>query len=518
MLARWLLLIAFAIAPLWAVPRPDAKATLRQLTRLPRIELRLSLDFSAADGFPALNTAPDPAVTIGKKRAELAAKPNDPQLLLDLAALHNETGEFGTAHTYFRRAEQAARSSELRLIQASALHGLARHAEAESVFREAVAAANDAQSFLAFAAFLDARGWEMVSGISNWNGRRSYAELARGAIRQTLPAETLARAERLLQDGIDAAQKAVALKPDLATARHRLGVCVASKECFERARKKISGNDQSSPAETLIYSSAAVEHFEKALELNPENSRRVATLALWRSLAAAAEHRPSMREFTTNAGIDFAAESDRVKIEDALNRLGELTDSAAAQAHGTLLLVLKADPRRAAEALTAALERNSESEQLWETLTIALNRARNYAELAVICEARGIERPTVRNRLLIAKAYEKLGDFDRAEEEVRLALAMNAGDFSANLALANIIMRNATDMTTLPRARQALTSAERALGLNARSSQWLDLALTQSIYHGLSGNPDTARQILNAAAALAKDDPEVSAALDAIGR
>ena len=138
--------------------------------------------------------------------------------------------------------------------------------------------------------------------------------------------------------------------------------------------------------------------------------------------------------------------------------------------------------------------------------------------MAVICEARGIERPTVRNRLLIAKAYEKLGDFDRAEEEVRLALAMNAGDFSANLALANIIMRNATDMTTLPRARQALTSAERALGLNARSSQWLDLALTQSIYHGLSDNPDTARQILNAAAALAKDDPEVSAALDAIGR
>lgn len=526
MLQRWLIVLLVLVAPCLAVTRPDTKKTLRQLTRLPRVEMRFSLDFNAAQGFPALNTAPDPAVAIIQKRVEVSEKPGDPNPLLELGRLHMATGEFGTANTYFRRAEEAFRrrlesaagNAELRVGLGSALHGLARQPEAESVFRETVATSIDPKAWLAFAVFLEARAWELASGSSNWNGRRSYADLCRSALRQNLSSDTMARAARFFDEAISSARRAVELKPDLATGHHRLAVCLASRDCFERLRRRIASDEQGAPIEMLIYSPVAIEHLEKAVELDNANPMRIATLALWRTLAAASASRASMREFMDDRAIEFLPESERSSAEEAISRLGEMNDAAAGQAQGTLLLILKGDSKRAAEVLRRALERNADSEQLWETLCIALTFAEDYFELAAVAEARGIDRPTVRNRVLIAKAYEKLGNFDRAEEEVRLALAINAGDFAANIALANLLMRNAESQAFLPRVRQSITTAERALTINARSSQWVDLALTQSIFHGLSDNPDAARQILNAALAVAKDDAEVNAALDAIGR
>lgn len=526
MFGRWIILLLLVAAPCAGITRPDTKKTLRQLTRLPRVEMRFSLDFDAAQGFPALNAAVDPVVAIGQKRVEVSEKPGDPAPLLELGRLHMATGEFGTANTYFRRAEEAFRrrlesaagNAELRAGLASALHGLARQPEAESVFRETIAGSSDAKAWLAFAVFLEARGWEIASGAANWNGRRSYADLCRGALRQNASSENVARAARYLDEAVASARRAVELKADLAAAHHRLAVCVASRECFERVRKRLASDEQNVPVEMLIYSAAAIEHLEKAVELDNGNPLRIGTLALWRTLAAAARSRATMREFMDDRAIEFLPESERSKVEEAIGRLAEINDAAAGQAQGTLLLILKGDAKRAAEALQRALERNADSEQLWETLCIALNRAENYFELAAVAEARGIDRPTVRNRVLIAKAYEKLGNFDRAEEEVRLALAINAGDFSANIALANLLMRNAENEALLPRVRQSISTAERALTINARSSQWVDLALTQSIYHGLSDNPDAARQILNAALVVNKDDAEVNAALDAIGR
>lgn len=521
MLVRWLLLLALAVAPLGAIQRPDSKTTLRQLTRLPRIEMRLSLDFDAANGFPVLRTNTDPAVLIGRKRSDLAEKPGDPDLLLELASLHNDTGELGTGHIYFRRADEAFRrrlesapaNRDLRLGQASALHGLSRHAEAESIFREAAANSQDPIAQLALARFLDARAWEIAAGTSNWNGRRSYADLCRSSLRQKLPSETIARIQRLFDEAIEAARGATDLKPELAPAWHRLAVCTASREAFERIRKRSADDQQTAPVEMILYSRAALEHLDKAAELDRANPTRQATAALWRALAAAAESSASQKEFLATRAIDFANDSDRTRIEETLARLEH-----SPQELGTLLLILKNDPRRASEALHRALERNPESEQVWETLAIALSRAKDYFELAVVSEARGIERPTLRNRLLIAKAYEKLGDYDRAEEEVRLALAMNANDFAANVAMANLLMRTDPTGAVLPRARQSIAAAERSLSFNARDWQLVDLALAQSIYYGLADNPDTARQILNAALAVSKDDPEVSAALDAVGR
>jgi hypothetical protein len=65
--------------------------------------------------------------------------------------------------------------------------------------------------------------------------------------------------------------------------------------------------------------------------------------------------------------------------------------------------------------------------------------------------------------------------------------------------------------------RQALINAERAVRGNASGAQLIDLALAQSIYHGLIDEPERAREILKAALAYDKDDAAIAAALNALG-
>jgi len=196
---------------------------------------------------------------------------------------------------------------------------------------------------------------------------------------------------------------------------------------------------------------------------------------------------------------------------------GSSSSGEALAALGTLRFVLQNDLRGATDDLRTAAGLIPDSEQVWETLSLVLHRQKDFTELAAVCEARAMARPTARNKILLAKAHEKLGNQVRALEEAVNAIALNANDFAANLALANLLMRLADDDDFSPRIRQSLVAAERAIRNGGVGSQFVDLALAQSIYHTLAGEEDRARAILKAALAYAKDNPEINAALNAIG-
>jgi tetratricopeptide (TPR) repeat protein len=294
---------------------------------------------------------------------------------------------------------------------------------------------------------------------------------------------------------------------------------VASKECVAALRRRITGAELSpAPTELMIFGEASVEHLERAAELEPENPVRLATALMWGALATAREKHVSVESLGKQALWEVLPESRRRTIEKGLARLGGFEESAvagaAAQAEGVLRFVLKNDLRGAAERLRKAIGFVQESEMLWEALSVVLTRAQDFYELAAIAQARTLVRPSVRNRVLLAGAFEKLGHDARAIEELNRALALNGNDFAANLSLANLLMR---EPGISPRVRPALVNAERALRANGSANDLLALALTQSIYHGLNDEPERARAILKAAQAYAKDDPAIAAALNAVG-
>jgi tetratricopeptide (TPR) repeat protein len=526
MFARWILALLLSASMAGAIQRPETKTTLRSLTRLPRVEPHFSLDFNADRGFAVLDTSKDPALAAIEVREKLNGTSIDAGTCLEIASLRQAAGD-PNATRDFQRAADAFRSrldlepgnAAIRIHLAGALHALGRASEAESLLREAIKLRSSSTNQIVFAAFLEARAWEIAADTSNWRGRRPYAELSRRMLHREPSNETMDRAARYLDEALAAAREAVTLEDDSATAQHRLAITLASKNCFETMRRQLSGRDFSAPpADSAIFTEAALPALDKAAEIDPENPTRLATALLWRALSAAAQTRMPLRD----PGLwDRLPEETRHRVEDGmefLQRTGGAASGASAEALGTLRFVLQNDLRGAADDLRRAIGFIPDAEQLWETLQLVLTRNDDEFELAAVCEARVMIRPSVRNRVLLANAHEKLGNRERAIHELDLALALNSSDFAANLSLAALLMRDDDDEDeTSPRIRQALINAERAIRTTGSGSQLLDLALTQSIYHGLNDEPERAREILKAALAYDKNDPAIAAALNALG-
>jgi len=525
MSVRWILVLLLSVNFASAIQRPETKTTLRSLARLPRIDPRFSLDFAADRGFSAFDISKDPGIAAVELREKINGGATDGKLYLDIAALRQAGGDANAARDFQRAAEALRRRLEtepsnarLRVDLASALHALNRPSEAESLFREAVKLSPSSTNHVALAAFLEARAWEIAADTTDWRGRRPYAELCRRMLRREPSTETADRAARLLDESLAAAREAVRIDEDSAIAQNRLAVTIASQQAFEQMRRRLAGRDAASqPIENAIFSAAALPAFEKAAELEPENPTRLATAVLWRALSVAAEkHIP----ISDSVLWDNLPDEVRHRIElgfEALQHSGGSFTGAAAEALGTLRFVLQNDLHGAADDLRRAIAFVPDSEQLWETLDLVLSRADEPFELAAICEARVMVCSSVRNRVLLASALEKLGNRPRALQQLNLALALNSSDYAANLSLAALLMRDSDDDDISPRVRQALINAQRAVQSTASGAQLVDLALAQSIYHGLIDEPDRARELLKAALAYDKNDPAIAAALNAIG-
>lgn len=526
MIGRWILCLLLSASFASGIQRPDTKSTLRSLARLPRVEPKFSLDFSADGGFAVFDTSKDPGIAAIELRQKISAGASDPKSYLELASLRNAAGDVSASRD-FQRAADALRkrldtepgNPRLRIDLATALHGLGRATEAESIFRETIQRAPTSTNQVSYSAFLEARAWEIAADTSNWRGRRSYADLCRRMLDREPSSETMGRVARLLDESLAAAREAVRQNGDYAPAHHRLAIALASKDCFEAMRRRLAGQDYSAPSvETAIFSEGALPSLETAADLDPENPIRRATVILWRALATAGQKRVSITDGSLWQNLP---EETRHQVSNGLETLRGAGGSAtgpAAEALGTLRFLLQNDLHGAADDLRRAIGFLPDSEQLWETLSLVLSKTDEPFELAAVCEARVYVRPNVRNRVLLANAHEKLGNRARAIEELNQALTLNSNDFTANVALAALLMRNATSDDDLsPRIRQLLINAERAVRSTGSGRQLVELALAQSIYHGLIDEPERARDILKAALAYDKNDAAIAAALSAIG-
>ncbi|HUS35005.1 MAG TPA: tetratricopeptide repeat protein [Verrucomicrobiae bacterium] len=525
MIGRWILCLLLTASFASGIQRPDTKTTLRSLARLPRVEPKFSLDFSADGGFSVFETSKDPRVAAIELRQRISSGA-DSKSYLELASLRNAAGDLNATRD-FQRAVEALRkqidseggNARLKIDLATALHGLGRATEAESIFRETIKLAPTSTNHVSYSAFLEARAWEIAADTSNWRGRRPYADLCRRMLDREPSSESMGRVARLLDESLAAAREAVRRNDDYAPAQHRLAIALASKDCFEAMRRRLGGQDYiASAVETAIFSEAALPALEMAADLDPANPIRRATVILWRALATAGQKRVSVTDGSLWQNLPEETRRHVSNGLEALRGAGGAATGPAAEALGTLRFILQNDLHGAADDLRRAIGFIPDSEQLWETLSLVLSKTDEPFELAAVCEARVYVRPNVRNRVLLASAHEKLGNRPRALEELNQALALNSNDFTANVALAALLMRDATSDDDLsPRVRQSLINAERAVRSTGNGHQLVELALAQSIYHGLIDEPERARDILKAALAYDKNDDAIAAALNAIG-
>jgi tetratricopeptide (TPR) repeat protein len=136
--------------------------------------------------------------------------------------------------------------------------------------------------------------------------------------------------------------------------------------------------------------------------------------------------------------------------------------------------------------------------QAWEVLAYTLAQSQRYDELAAACSERLKQQDSPRNHLMLAKAYEKLQQWDDSEAEILEATKEAPNNFVANLALASVLLKRSQDASSLAEADDWLARSEKLLSQmpppQRNQQQVIDLALTRCIYFALTDEVEAARQ------------------------
>jgi tetratricopeptide (TPR) repeat protein len=115
-----------------------------------------------------------------------------------------------------------------------------------------------------------------------------------------------------------------------------------------------------------------------------------------------------------------------------------------------------------------------------------------------------------------------LNRIDRAEEQVQAALKLAPGDFTADLALAVLLLKR-NDEAALSQAGELLTQMGDGLlfiagmGESPSRQQWMDYTLIRGIYRALTGELAEARQDIDLVLRLDPNNEAAKEALEALG-
>jgi tetratricopeptide (TPR) repeat protein len=213
---------------------------------------------------------------------------------------------------------------------------------------------------------------------------------------------------------------------------------------------------------------------------------------------------------------------DVTRLENLAQNGTPGTAAGALEVLGILEGPVLHEPNRCISSLREALTIQPSREHAWEVLVATLAQGRRYDELLAVCQEQAKQTNSARTHLLLAKAHEKLKQWDDSEDEARVAASEDPGDFTTDLSLAALLLRRSgDDDSALSEADDWLKRSELALSKmpppQRNREQVIDLTLTRGIYYALTGELDTARQFVKTVIERDKDNKfaqEILSAMD----
>ncbi len=258
----------------------------------------------------------------------------------------------------------------------------------------------------------------------------------------------------------------------------------------------------------------------KAAELDPANPRAqvfatvcdmVPDLGILLSKAKtanAARKEAAFKEF----GFQVSKTADKLgAMLDALTNHKDKRIAAEACFFGGFLIVIKAkavsaDNNKvdAAAAVTKAerlLQRSvmlaPANELAWKILIPLLMAQEKEKELATVCEAWVRAKDNALSRYYAAFGLAELGRYADAEKHLRAAMAHDGNSSFIHAGLAAVLLRSG-DPERRIEAVEHLDKAEKLLQQQNEDGLAKNVAVLRAVYAALNGNPDTARQMLQA--------------------
>ena len=479
------------------------KDKLRKLVKLPTISFQPSWTFNAEHGFILGSNEHDVSNKVAALRAELKNDEGDAGRYLRMAQLYSTVNHGANARNayasavnlYRKRVDSQADDASLLTGFGEALQGAGKSSEAESVLRKAVRIApKDSKCWIALGRFLDA------------DARRALLEAPAlgdsGAGGGISPAQ-VSQAQKSIEEAGHCFDQAIIVSPDDSEVYLRRAVHRSLRNMLLNQIRLASG-EQKEDVDLLAdyFSPEGLVDFQRASRLDLNNYSLVANTVLYEIYTVCARKgQVNWREFSWNSLPDKSQRSIREELT-RLENLGENPDPQIAAGALEVLGIIQGpvlhESHKSLADLHRAVALDPSREQAWELMASTIAQSEHYDELLTLAGDRVRENDSPRNRIILAKAYEKLKRWDDAEEEIQIALKDAPDDFTLNLGFGALLLkRSQDDPSLLSDADGWLAHAQELLKkmpVTERSRQQIiELTLTRSIYFALADEVDTAR-------------------------
>ena len=524
-----LLLAALLIGALHAAAPATSKERLRRLVRLPSVSVHVAAALDPTRGFDLTWPRVEAAKEVAEVKQSLRRDAGDAARYGRLAALYSELGDAPRSQAALKRAlelyrQQAAGESDNGKLMAGygeTLRLLGQYDEAQRVLRRAVKAApKEWQCHAALGRCLASQA--LAALLADGSQPAAAPPLPLPSVKPT-PVQ-LEKAQKLVAEAFEAHDHAVSLAPDQPEVYVGRASAQGGRGWLE-AVACLAGGEEMDLSKHLVavFCPEALADLEQAARRKPKDARAWGTLAFCRVLAAsAAQGRPTIEQVFGQQGWTSLPDQARASVRQAVSSLEELSQSgeptaaaAALEVLGVIQHFFLADKRAAEANLRRAVELDPSRQQAWESLVALLLDSDRTQELLSLCESRLKHQDTARNRLLLAKALERLKHHDRLLAQTQAALERYPEDLNLMMARAAALMQTGNDDDLQPASR-LLAKAQRLAQKAPDREELENLLFLQGLLWGMTGRKDDARAVFNKLLELDNDNTEAQEALQAL--
>lgn len=524
------LVLVATIASRVAAQQVD-KEKLRKLAKLPTVENQWGFGFTLTGGFTTFWESPDVSAEITALRKSTKNNVTDAERYYRLGELYNQMDDDVRAQSAFAKSVELYRKllksqpskGELLAQFGKTLSAAEKKDEAETVLRKAVKVApQEWRCWVALGKFLQEKSEAALWGFKSTKEKPNFEKVYAHLLQMQRSPESTTPAQALLDEARNCFDKAVAIAPNnpqTYTERGKFRIGHGFVQMFIHAL-----HDEQDDARKAMFPPEALPDFQRAAELNPNDHRAITIAAVYELTSVAFHNGHGVDNYADVEMWNSLPEATRQSMREAMSKLETFSQSknkrVAAEASEMLGLLqfVAQETARSETSLRRALALDPSREQSWEMLISIMVTEQRYQNLVSVCTERLKYKNSARNRMFLAKAYDKLNQSDKSEEQVQIALKLEPNDFTANLALAALLIRRSSDASTLLQAGERLAKAGQVLKESPPHKQWVDYALTRGVYLALNGDVEAAEKQLEQVLEHDEDNEDAKEALKAIGK
>lgn len=505
----------------------DSCEKLRKAASLPRITVLIGFGVNSRGKFLASPVVvPEPAQLTAREK-ELTGDATDAERYVSLADLYFRSNQSDKGKEARRKAvplfrkqlEQHPGDTAIQLRLADTLDVIERSEEAESLVRRLVKDhPSEWHAWLVLGRILDGKSAREIKGRKPLNSASPEALLKSMRAAKPTP-EQIAAAKQYRDEAVACFDRAVSLAPGESQVYTQRGASRYHYGFLECGLRLYKGEK----ADFYEYSLGreALPDFRRAMELNPQEYNGIAFFYFFEiAWEAYAHHLRNPSDNEPKKAIDVLSQSARNQLLKHLEHLEKAAQdpnnkkaAEAAEVLSFLQLFLFEDYSAAEKSARRGIALDPKREIAWELLVNSLVAAENYRKLADVCRERLAYKDSARNRLKLAKAYDYLKQFDKAEEVVRVGLQREPNDFMLRLALADLLLIRG-DPDSLRKAGELLVKlGEGKLSDDGIEHHWTNYAYASGICCGLFDQREKALEWLKA---VQKRQPKYSRLEDAL--